>query len=158
MPDRAVVDRRSPALLGAALEITDRYQGPVGVGSYVRKDMQEIARYIRAALQPQTIEPSSAVVGEGVQWVKCSACGAERLKPVEPQPRALVALSDDGQWLVTKAPDSTWNPSYQPRFAVLEWRGVEWRLLRWVDDTGQDANEVLATFLEGQKEQDREVD
>ncbi len=66
--------------------------------------------------------------------------------------RAVVAISEDRQWLVTMEPQSKWTPSEPPRFSVLEWRGVEWRLIRWVEDTGQDAHEVLAAFLREREE------
>ncbi|MCA9880740.1 MAG: hypothetical protein KC442_23245 [Thermomicrobiales bacterium] len=80
----------------------------------------------------------------------------ERGKPLanapdpEPPLRALVALSEDRQWLVVLGAE----PDAEGR----HW----WRFIRWIgggdgfwehdefwQDTGQDAHAVLATWLEG---------
>jgi hypothetical protein len=63
--------------------------------------------------------------------------------------RALVALSEDRQWLVMKPPQG--DPHYPYRFFVYCWKrayGLEFH--KMVEDTGQDAHEVLAAWLEEQ--------
>ena len=76
----------------------------------------------------------------------------ERGKPLanapdpEPPLRALVALSEDRQWLVMLE-DGDWRVRKRDgegRYVPLDEDGG-W----WVIDTGQDAHAVLATWLEG---------
>ena len=59
-------------------------------------------------------------------------------------PRALVALSENRQWLV--APDATW-----PRFVIFALEdddyGGGYLRVDSVEDIGQDAHEVLASWL-----------
>ena len=66
----------------------------------------------------------------------------------EPQPRALVALSEDRQWLVT--PD----PAGHPLWFVFHWEetatDVGWMVQdKMIEAAGQDAHAVLARWLEG---------
>lgn len=115
MPDRAVVDDRSSVLLNEVLVITDRYGEPAGSGAYVRKDMAVIARLVHAALQ----------------------------RP--PEPRALVALSDDRRVLVVLDCHGVWNVMSK-RIGQAA-RGFWWKSERDIPDTGQGAHEVLNAFL-----------
>lgn len=64
-----------------------------------------------------------------------------KLPMQDPQPRALVALSEDRQWLVVLR-DGYWT-MYQHAGYVDDYQ-------MWADlsDTGQDAQDVLAQFLE----------
>lgn len=67
--------------------------------------------------------------------------------PEEPQPRALVALSEDRQWLVVlESPIAKWR-GYWVVYArgFADRYGVE----NYIEDTGQDAHQVLAAWLEG---------
>jgi hypothetical protein len=60
-------------------------------------------------------------------------------------PRALVAISEDRHWLVTH--EANEMPLH---FAVWRRAGshvIGWIFERYVEDTGQDAHEVLAAFL-----------
>lgn len=66
-----------------------------------------------------------------------------------PQPRALVALSEDRQWLCALAPTGV-------GFVVCEWHaGDAHRVGGWIrpilaaEDTGQSAEDVLREWLEG---------
>lgn len=66
----------------------------------------------------------------------CLACGA----PDTP-PRALVALSEDRQWLVIHDGGFEWD--------IWNRRGDSaYEYYDWISDTGQSADEVLAAFLE----------
>ncbi|MCA9878436.1 MAG: hypothetical protein KC442_11660 [Thermomicrobiales bacterium] len=75
----------------------------------------------------------------------------ERGKPIanalpEPQPRALVALSEDRQWLVVQHPRLTiWEilERDEDYGHVAYFDGKN----RFIEDTGQDANEVLREWL-----------
>lgn len=91
-----------------------------------------------------------------VDEVPCAWCsgdgyvtGSMPCPECTPTPRALVALSEDRQWLVV----------LMPEFAMFPWvlyrRAYE--IDHWVPethfrDTGQDAHEVLAEWLEGRHE------
>ena len=69
-------------------------------------------------------------------------------------PRALVALSEDRQWAVLPGPGTTVALGW----AILERQPVSlglmatswtWAEVDYAEDTGQDAHEVLAAWLEG---------
>ena len=63
---------------------------------------------------------------------------------LDPQPRALVALSDDRQWLVIHDDDQAWD--------IWQRKGdLGYVYESYVDDTGQDAHDVLAAWLEGRE-------
>lgn len=82
---------------------------------------------------------------EGIEVIKNFP--VDRTRPVaESQPRAVVAISEDQQWLVVPASDEIggWQV-LRRRFNGYE---NEWAL--W--DTGQDAHEVLAAWMEGRGE------
>lgn len=61
------------------------------------------------------------------------------------QPRALVALSEDRQWLVVR-----FELGFET-FRLVNEAGKPFGFFaeRWTNDTGQDAHEVLAAWLEG---------
>ncbi len=62
--------------------------------------------------------------------------------------RAIVALSDDRQWLVVLSADGYWH--------VQQWLLIDEMWLgkgSFVKDTGQDAREVLTAFLAQRSEQ-----
>lgn len=63
----------------------------------------------------------------------------------DPQPRAIVALSDDRQWLVVKPRVGS---GFEANFAVYQIAPDAYRLEDYIPDTGQDAHEVLAAWLE----------
>ena len=99
------------------------------------------------------------VVGRDKSWEEtCPRCGPKSIPwsyaaPIdaglpEPQPRAIVALSEDRQWLVT--PD----PAGHPLWFVFHWEetatDVGWMVQdKMIEAAGQDAHEVLAAWLEG---------
>lgn len=101
------------------------------------------------------MQPDRAVV----DCVWCSGdgyvTGSMPCPECTPQPRALVALSEDRQWLVVLEPER-WSG-----FGVYrrEWMSGTfatsgyWHWVRakrgYAEDTGQSADEVLAAFLEG---------
>jgi len=66
------------------------------------------------------------------------------------EPRDLVALSDDRQWLVILEDIGAWavrvrdKDSYRLPYGVTD-------KCEWITDTGQDANEVLREWLEGRE-------
>ena len=67
-------------------------------------------------------------------------------------PRALVALSEDRQWLVVLMPGPESEGQHYWHF--IRWLNGEssfWDHDEFWADTGQDANEVLAAFLEGRE-------
>ena len=69
-----------------------------------------------------------------------------------PQPRATCALSADRQWLVVLEPPSRWQREFRGQHCFYVWarRGSRMSLHKLLGpDTGQNANEVLAQFLEG---------
>lgn len=66
--------------------------------------------------------------------------------------RAVVALSEDRQWLVTLDCHGVWNVMGK-RFGQAT-HGFWWKSERDIEDTGQDAQEVLASFL-GRRNEDR---
>lgn len=74
------------------------------------------------------------------------------------KPRAVVAISEDRQWLVTHEPPNLLRYKVPNRDCFYVWQrngatgaGIAMRPCEVIEDTGQDANEVLAKFLEGQK-------
>jgi hypothetical protein len=68
--------------------------------------------------------------------------------------RALVALSDDRQWMCSKIPDPFINFCIAERVWFNQHFGLNgryiWEERQCIEDTGQDAHEVLREFLEGQ--------
>ena len=98
------------------------------------------------------------VVGRDKIWEEtCPRCGPKSIPwsyaaPIDaglpdPQPRALVALSEDQQWLVVKPRVGS---GFEANFAVYQIAPDAYRLEDYIPDTGQDAHEVLAAWLEGQ--------
>ena len=78
----------------------------------------------------------------------CWTCGGSGEQPQPP--RALVALSDDRQWLVVQHPRLTiWEilERDEDYGHVAYFDGKN----RFIEDTGQDANEVLAAWLEASR-------
>lgn len=67
--------------------------------------------------------------------------------PKIPQPRATSALSEDRQWLVVLDAKNVWNVM-EKRYGQAT-HGFWWKSVQDIPDTGQDANAVLATWLEG---------
>lgn len=78
----------------------------------------------------------------------CWTCGGSGEQPQPP--RALVALSDDRQWLVVLEPDIYRGV---PAFSLLQWseEGCTWEEMAVITDTGQSADEVLADWLAGRE-------
>ena len=62
------------------------------------------------------------------------------------KPRAVVALSDDRQWLVVLTPQGHWDVLGQ---GYAYYRNSVWVSLNSSADTGQDAHEVLREWMEG---------
>ena len=97
------------------------------------------------------------VVGRDKIWEEtCPRCGPKSIPwsyaaPIdaglpEPQPRAIVALSEDRQWLVkADHPEVVSAPSFSIYEAMKD---GSLRTAKWVPDTGQDAQDVLREFLE----------
>ena len=93
--------------------------------------------------------PDRAVVGERAKRLyvcpSCANCGVAIVN----QPRALVALSEDRQWLVIQA--KTVDGRSKWRFWKRDRQCLSYSLdtsIRYVEDTGQDAHEVLREFLD----------
>lgn len=63
------------------------------------------------------------------------------------EPRALVALSEDRQWLAVLDVKNVWNVM-EKRYGQAT-HGFWWKSVQDIRDTGQDAQDVLAAFLEG---------
>ena len=108
------------------------------------------------AVVDERSEPCPQRVGVDGSWHHWSApipdTGGERAcldcgKVQQPQPRALVALSEDRQWLVVLDVHGVWNVMGK-RFGQAT-HGFWWKSEGDIEDTGQDAHEVLAAFLEG---------
>lgn len=100
------------------------------------------------------------VVGQecGGYWVgsynlcECDHCSSKMMTPEPtPQPRALVALSDDRQWLVVLDPDgySGWFVRYRLNAYGYWIPDVQAGEPCCIRDTGQDAHAVLAEWMEG---------
>ena len=100
------------------------------------------------------------VVGRDKIWEEtCPRCGPKSIPwsyaaPIdaglpEPQPRAIVALSEDRQWLVVLEPDIEGHPEATSAFGVWK-RDIRagWVLQAAIIDTGQDAHDVLNEFLD----------
>ena len=121
MPDRAVVERFTATGLSAELEKT-----PPGWSM----DFQD----------QQT----------GEWWVAIRKADFETATAL-PHPRALVALSEDRQWLVVLEPDIEGHPEATSAFGVWK-RDIRagWVLQAAIIDTGQDAHAVLAEWMAGQ--------
>ena len=99
------------------------------------------------------------VVGRDKSWEEtCPRCGPKSIPwsyaaPIdaglpEPQPRALVALSEDRQWLVVLDVKNVWNVM-EKRYGQAT-HGFWWKSVQDIRDTGQDAHAVLAEWMEGQ--------
>lgn len=99
--------------------------------------------YVTGSMPCPECTPAPRAVMDDYTWVTCAACGAERLKPVEPTPRALVALSEDRRVIMALDPDGRF-------WSVHRWDGVNMHSDRWTRDTGQGADAVLAAFLSGE--------
>lgn len=133
MPDRAVVDERQEAY-----ETVERHL----------KSVMAVNDIGAASLYG---EPTYADPDEVMQWEQV-------LRELEPSDRALVALSEDRQWLVVLEPER-WSG-----FGVYrrEWMSGTfatsgyWHWVRakrgYAEDTGQGADDVLAAWLEGRHE------
>lgn len=69
--------------------------------------------------------------------------------PRDPQPRAIVAISEDRQWLVVLDPEpEDWDEMHFNLFHFSRrWWTWEHELL--INDTGQSAHEVLREWMEG---------
>lgn len=94
--------------------------------------------------------PERAVVDD----VPCAWCGGDGYvtgsmdcPECTTKPRAVVAISEDQQWLVVLEP-----PGWGEKWTFLRWAddmGIFWLSdAPDVPDTGQSADEVLASFLE----------
>lgn len=66
---------------------------------------------------------------------------------MQDKPRAIVALSEDRQWLVVLK-QSRWFALWDREYALLMVPQYE-VFERVADDTGQDAHDVLAAWLDG---------
>ena len=85
----------------------------------------------------------------------CPTCHGSGInpKPKEvsptPQPRAIVALSDDRQWLVTQEPPYRWRSKLPAVECFYIWRrcGSMMSFHDVIEDTGQDAHQVLAAWM-----------
>lgn len=82
------------------------------------------------------------------QTVYCQDCG-EPLPEHEEPDRAVVAISEDRQWLVVLDPHAVARASgiWMLSWSVLRWDDISFEDYGFVEDTGQSADEVLATFL-----------
>lgn len=85
---------------------------------------------------------------DGDRRVRCLSCNIFWYPDdPEPEPRALVALSEDRQWLVVLDVKNVWNVM-EKRYGQAT-HGFWWKSVQDIRDTGQDAQDVLAAFLEG---------
>ena len=131
MPDRAVVDDELPPL-------------NISVKPHLHSWSDDYSECLICGAAPE-IPPSDVV-----PW--------EYGKPIdaglpEPQPRAIVALSDDRQWytVLSKEPSRHDGKRYFTLFGWSDFMGAyQWRDL--IEDTGQDAHQVLAEWMEGRGE------
>ncbi len=80
-------------------------------------------------------------VGSPGEWL-CQRCDPT------PQPRALVALSEDRQWLAVLDVKNVWNVM-EKRYGQAT-HGFWWKSVQDIRDTGQDAHAVLAEWIAGQ--------
>ena len=60
--------------------------------------------------------------------------------------RAVVAVSDDRQWLVVLTPEGRWSLA---GWGLNHSGHHMWVTVRDIEDTGQDAHEVLREWMEG---------
>ena len=99
------------------------------------------------------------VVGRDKIWEEtCPRCGPKSIPwsyaaPIdaglpEPQPRAIVALSEDRQWLVVHTSGRAVGFDIYERWENADTFG--YAPCNWVPDTGQDAHAVLAEWMAGQ--------
>jgi ribosomal protein S27AE len=163
---RAVVDEYTAFVAGYEAGFGDRYyeqQEPeASYHEWVAANRPEIPRggQPRALVRNPTMVDRAAVAPEcpscGIQMVwagfavrdwRCGGCGQlwSNVNQANPAPRALVAISEDRHWLVTH--EANEMPLH---FAVWRRAGshvIGWIFERYVEDTGQDAHEVLAAFL-----------
>lgn len=85
---------------------------------------------------------------DGDRRVRCLSCNIFWYPDdPEPEPRALVALSEDRQWLAVLDVKNVWNVM-EKRYGQAT-HGFWWKSVQDIRDTGQDAQDVLAAFLEG---------
>ena len=95
------------------------------------------------------------VVGRDKIWEEtCPRCGPKSIPwsyaaPIDagwpaPQPRAIVALSDDRQWLVTQEPPYRWRSKLPAVECFYIWRrcGSMMSFHDVIEDTGQDAHQA----------------
>ena len=67
---------------------------------------------------------------------------------MQDKPRAIVALSEDRQWLVVLNPSDRVSPVW----FIYKWCHAcprAWTYETWRENTGQDAHDVLAAWLDG---------
>jgi hypothetical protein len=124
MPDRAVVDERQEAY-----EIVERH-------------LRNVKAWNDVGAESVYGEATYADPNEVMDWEQV-------LRELEPPDRALVAISEDRQWLVVL------EDVFSNGGAWVIYRDAEddvkrpWVLEAWRDDTGQSAKSVLAGWLEG---------
>lgn len=107
-----------------------------------------------------TKDQAGALWRAAKDWINSSNCSMdgvfeddlEAAKSVleTTQPRALVALSEDRQWLVVLDCHGRWSIMGK-RFGQAA-HGFWWTGVVDIEDTGQSAHEVLREFLEGRGE------
>lgn len=174
MPDRAVVDEK--AVRAALQKAWDTGCDGCGGMMVMRADIgdmrcQQCGRTgddIERELRADALSPDRAVADRrtycqdllddlsGIEGARAAAARnrARRcIKETEPQPRAIVALSEDRQWLCVLDKESRWALTDDILWSIYGWDTNEslYLFVKNTQDTGQDAHEVLRAWLEGRE-------
>lgn len=156
VPDRAVVEKKPEAWLaelypGMKILDPDGWRNPIGKPWSMpisREEFEQRLAYCTVEMQPQP----RAVVDEHLSAATIALQAARLhidagIAELGDQPRAIVALSEDRQWLVMLRPDSDPGMWLAYRLLPLTLELIPQRPA--IPDTGQDAHKVLAAWMEG---------
>lgn len=164
MPDRAVVDERQEAYetvkrhLKEVMAYNDvGAESLYGEATYADPDevmaweqvLRELEPPDRAVVECETCD-GDGIVYAGDLMVGCEEYMTERPCPACRGPRAMSAISEDGQWLVVIEELDGVDQWCKYRHAG-SWSPISWLFQSSIPDTGQDANDVLRELMEGRQ-------
>jgi len=130
MPDRAVVESRPVCLECGRAYVSDKPRT-----FFVVRDGGD--EYPGVPLCPECVDAYE------------NDDDVQSIEEEEPSPRALVALSEDRQWLAVHTSGRAVGFDIFERWENYDTFGYS--PCNWVPDIGQDAHEVLVAWLEGQQ-------
>lgn len=139
MPDRAVVDVPS---FGRTVR-----NARVQQGIYIKQAAEALGM---PPAEFSSIERNDTPVAyeKALEWIAFLGLDPNDVPMPRMAPRALVALSEDRQWLVV-------HRYLDDQFCIMrefvyDYGYLAYKEVGWLEDTGQDAHQVLADWMAGQ--------